>query len=135
MKMLVKIMLITMMAVPLVSMASATAPKQITLQVEPGSNPNRVNYDKIADITVNGTNIGEKVEITQNSTPQTRDLSLHELQTGETITVDAIFSNRDTSHAVTCSRSWPVVSENSIGCGPIEASYQAITDTCVLTCN
>jgi hypothetical protein len=136
MKILMKMMLLsTIAAVPLVSMAFAESSNKIMVQAEPGSNPSRMTYDKKVDIAINGNSIGEILEINQNSTPQAREVKLPTWNVGDSAKVNATFSSMDGTNGVSCSQSWPVKSTNSIGCTRIEIAYLASNDTCNLTCN
>jgi len=136
MKILMKMMLMaTIIAVPLVSTAFAESSNKIMIQAEPGSNPSRVTYDKKVDIAINGASIGEKLEINQISTPQVRNVPLPTWNPGDSAKVDATFTNVDGTNGVSCSKSWPVKSTDSIDCTRIEISYLPSNNTCALTCN
>jgi hypothetical protein len=114
--------------------AAAQAPASILLQVKPGFNPAGVTYEKHAVVMFDGKKV-ERTVINQSSATVTTEEKLHKLSTGDTLAVDATFSNRDGSDAISCSRSWQAIGEGTIGCGPIEVGYQAFDDTCVIVCN
>jgi hypothetical protein len=115
--------------------AFAEKPAKILLQIKPGFNPSNVPYQKQAEVTVNGKSIGGRFIITQGSAPAEKDLNLHKLNPGDTVTVNATLTDTNGSNPASCSQAFPVASQDSLACGPIEVFYNPTDNTCAILCN
>jgi len=107
---------------------------QMLLQIKPGSNPNGLVYQKEVAVTVDGTLLPQTFTLTNDSPPVDTELSMDAVETGDTFTVAATFTD-DSSPPVSCNASWTAVAHGSIGCSPIEIFYQADLGTCLILCN
>ncbi|MBX4212159.1 hypothetical protein KW787_01740 [Candidatus Pacearchaeota archaeon] len=108
----------------------------ILLQIKPRPVFTNASFEKEATVEFNGKHIGGHFVITENlSSTITRHVNLHNLDIGDNLSVDATLSNLDGSDAISCSATFPVRSENNLGCGPIEVFYLADTDSCSILCN
>ena len=117
-----------------ISIVYAEMPQHMLLQIEPGYNPDHIVYEKIETVSFNGKRV-QTGTITDSGGTINKEVKLHKLAPGDTLTVDASFQNTDGSDKISCSRTWTAVSQDNIACSPIEVGYQAANNTCVLVCN
>jgi hypothetical protein len=112
----------------------AAMPVEELLQVRPGFNPAGIVYSATAAVVVDGTLLPSTFMIANDSGPATTTILLDGLAPGDTLTVVAAFAATGGPN-VTCVQSFTALGPNSLGCGPIEISYQVALGSCVMVCN